>query len=109
MDAETLMDHCAICDGTGWLWGWEYDGFSWPTEVREGEVATPLQRCDDCERYEGDWDAAQACLAARFDGDGVVVWGVPERHSEAHWERGGVEPWEDPPLDVFVITVKENL
>jgi len=102
MNDVDFMDNCVQCDGTGWVWGQEY-GFSWPAEVRDGEVATPIQRCDMCERWEGDWDAAQQCLAQRFDGDGVVVWGVLD------WTDHHVDERELPPVDVFVITVKENL
>lgn len=103
MDAADFMDNCTRCGGTGVLPHQEY-GFSWPAEVREGEVAIPIQRCDECERWAGDWDAAQIYLACQFDGDGVVVWGTltPE---EMDWYDDG----QDPPLDVFVITVKENL
>ena len=102
MNDVDLMDNCDQCGGTGWLWGQTY-GFSWPAEVRDGEVATSIQRCDMCERWEGDWDAAQQCLAMDGDGDGVVVWGV----LDAGW--GGYEDHDEPPLDVFVITVKENM
>lgn len=98
MNDIDFMDNCDQCGGSGYLWGQEY-GFSWPAEVREGEVATPIQRCDMCERWEGDWDAAQQCLAMDFDGDGVVVWGVLDDDDED----------DRTPVDVFLITVKENL
>jgi hypothetical protein len=95
---------CDQCGGSGWLCGQSY-GYSWPAEVRDDEMAEPIQRCDTCERWEGDWDAARACLAMDFDGDGVVVWGV---HDDPFFTE--FPDHEDaPPLDVFLITVKENL
>lgn len=99
-----MYPECDVCGGPGWLWDQEY-GYSYPAEVRDDEIATPVQRCDSCRRWDDDWEAAQMCLAWDFDGDGVVVWGVRDCAC-AGCELDDVETV---PLDVFVITVKENL
>lgn len=55
---------CDVCDGRGYLLDQEYGYADAPPDWRY------VQRCDTCERYAGDDDAAQAAVN---DGHGVAA------------------------------------
>lgn len=50
-----LIDHCAICNGTGYLLDQTY-GYANPIPEEDW---TLVQRCDLCERWADDGDAAK--------------------------------------------------
>lgn len=53
-----ITEHCDQCDGSGWLEDQSY-GYA---DVPAGW--TPIQRCDACERFDGDEAAAVAFAQA---------------------------------------------
>lgn len=48
---------CQGCEDTG------YPGIRWPSDVNGDTSRSWIERCDYCERYESDRDAARALIA----------------------------------------------
>jgi len=69
--ARAGLEGCDICDGYGWT------AISY-SDAPELEGWTPIQRCDHCSKYEGDIEAAMACVA--FNGGGELRFGWDENN-----------------------------
>jgi hypothetical protein len=62
------LDACDCSDGgAGYLLDWSYGAADIPDDW------TPVQRCDQCQRFEGDDDAAMAAAAAHGNVE-VAYW-----------------------------------
>lgn len=66
------LDGCGVCGGLGYLVDQSYGACDLP------DGAVPVQRCDECQRWAGDDDAA-AAYAASLDGPAVVGFGFAVR------------------------------
>lgn len=69
------MKLCDECNGTGYLLDQEYGFADAPDDWRY------VQRCDTCQEYDGDDDAAQAA-ADDGHGDAVAYW-YPRSQSDS--------------------------
>lgn len=64
--ADLARRTCDGCGGTGYLVGQTYEA----AEIPKGAI--PVQRCDQCQRFDGDENAARAF--AVFVGGRRVIW-----------------------------------
>lgn len=70
---------CTTCDGTGYLLDQTY-GYA---PLADGR--TPVQRCDQCQRYDGDDIAAAHAATDRGGGVDDVMWHPGPRRVPGDW------------------------
>jgi hypothetical protein len=65
-----------FCEGCE---GHVFPGVRWPTTVNADSSREWVERCDRCDRYESDGDAAQA-VRHSYPTDAVSAWGEARPH-----------------------------